>query len=87
MNKRRRVEGVVTSDKMQKTVVVQTTRTFRHQLYGKVVESNRKLTAHDEMEARIGDEVRLVESRPMSKTKRWVVEAILKSKVQEDAAK
>ena len=87
MNKRRRVEGVVTSDKMQKTVVVKTTRTFRHPLYGKVVESNHKLTAHDEMDAKVGDEVRIVESRPLSKTKRWVVEAILKSQAEGEMAK
>lgn len=85
MNKRRRVEGVVTSDKMQKTVVVKTTRAFRHPLYGKVVESNRKLVAHDELDAKVGDQVRLVESRPLSKTKRWVVETILKSQVRREA--
>lgn len=87
MNNRRRVEGVVTSDKMQKTVVVKTTRTFRHPLYGKVVDSNRKLVAHNEIDAKVGDEVRLVESRPISKTKRWVVEAILKSQAQGGEAK
>ncbi len=87
MNNRRRVEGVVTSDKMQKTVVVKTTRTFRHPLYGKVVDSNRKLVAHNEMDAKVGDEVRLVESRPISKTKRWVVEAILKSPTQGEEEK
>ena len=78
MNNRRRVEGVVTSDKMQNTVVVKTTRAFRHPLYGKVVEANRKLVAHDELGAEIGDSVRLVESRPISKTKRWVVQEILR---------
>jgi len=77
MNNRRRLEGVVTSNKMEKTVVVKTKRSFRHPLYGKVVESNRKLVAHDEMEAQIGDTVRIVESRPISKTKRWVVEKII----------
>ena len=79
MNKRRRLEGVVTSNKMEKTVVVKTRRSFRHPLYGKVVESNRKLVAHDEMNAQIGDKVRIVESRPISKTKRWVVEKIIGS--------
>ena len=54
MNNRRRIEGVVTSDKMEKTVIVKTKRSFRHPLYGKVVESNRKLVAHDEMEAQSG---------------------------------
>lgn len=81
MNKRRRLEGVVTSNKMEKTVVVKTKRSFRHPLYGKVVESNRKLVAHDEMDAQIGDRVRIVESRPISKTKRWAVEKIITSTV------
>ena len=77
----------MTSDKMQKTVVVKTTRAFQHPLYGKVVESNRKLIAHDEKGAKIGDQVRLVESRPLSKTKHWVVEEVLKSAVEREAAK
>ena len=81
-NERRRIEGVVTSDKMEKTVIVKTRRSYRHPLYGKVVESNRKLVAHDEMDAKVGDKVRIVESRPISKTKRWVVEAILGGEAQ-----
>ena len=82
MNNRRRLEGVVTSNKMEKTVVVKTKRSFRHPLYGKVVESNRKLVAHDEMDSKIGDTVRIVESRPISKTKRWVVEKIVANVVE-----
>ncbi len=78
MNKRRRLTGVVTSDKMQKTVVVELTRKFRHPLYHKVVTSKKRVKAHDELECRIGDEVQIIESRPLSKTKRWVVEEILK---------
>ena len=66
---------------------MQTTRTFRHARYGKVVDTHRKLVAHDEMEAKMGDEVRLVESRPLSKTKRWVVEAILNSATQDEETK
>ncbi|TAK12181.1 MAG: 30S ribosomal protein S17 [Anaerolineae bacterium] len=77
MNTRRRMEGVVTSDKMQKTVVVEITRTFRHPLYHKVVSSSRRVSAHDELECKIGDTVRIVETKPMSKTKRWRVEEIL----------
>ena len=83
MNNRRRLEGVVTSNKMEKTVVVKTKRSFRHPLYGKVVESNRKLVAHDEMDTKIGDKVRIVESRPISKTKRWVVEKIIDNGTKE----
>lgn len=78
MNTRRRLDGVVTSDKMMKTVVVEITRTYRHPLYQKVVHSRKRVKAHDELGSRIGDQVRIVESRPMSREKRWVVETILR---------
>jgi len=78
MNKRRRLTGVVTSNKMDKTVVVEITRKYRHPRYQKVVVSHKRVKAHDELGCNIGDEVRMVESRPLSKTKRWVVEEITK---------
>lgn len=78
MNKRRRMLGVVTSDKMTKTVVVSISRTFRHPLYQKVVHSTKTVKAHDELECKVGDQVELVESRPLSRDKRWVVEKIVK---------
>jgi len=78
MSQRRRITGVVTSDKMMKTVVVEITRTFRHPLYGKVVHSSKRVKAHDELGCRTGDEVLIVESKPLSREKRWVVETILK---------
>lgn len=78
MNKRRRLDGVVTSDKMTKTVVVEISRTYRHPLYQKVVHSRKRVKAHDELGSRIGDQVRIVESQPISKEKRWVVESILR---------
>ncbi len=78
MNNRRRLTGVVTSNKMQKTVVIEITRTFRHPLYRKVVQLSKRIKAHDEMNCQVGDEVQVVESRPLSREKRWVVEAILK---------
>ena len=78
MNERRRMVGFVTSNKMMKTVVVELTRTYRHPLYRKVVHSSKRVKAHDELECNIGDEVRIVESRPISKQKHWVVEEILK---------
>ena len=78
MNNRRRLEGVVTSDKMMKTVVVEISRTYRHPLYQKVVHSRKRVKAHDEMGSRTGDQVRIVESRPISSQKRWVVEEILR---------
>jgi small subunit ribosomal protein S17 len=74
---RRRLVGRVTSDKMMKTVVVQVDSRQRHPLYGKVVSRARRFMAHDELGCAMGDTVRIVESRPLSKNKRWVVEAIL----------
>jgi len=78
MNNRRRITGVVTSNKMQKTVVVEITRNFRHPLYKKVIHSSNSVMAHDELGCQIGDEVSIVESRPLSAQKRWVVEVIVK---------
>ena len=66
------------SDKMMKTVVVEISRTYRHPLYQKVVHSRKRVKAHDEMGSRTGDQVRIVESRPISSQKRWVVEEILR---------
>ena len=74
MNDRRRLVGVVTSNKMTKTVVVKITRTFRHPLYQKVVHSSNTVKAHDELGCQTGDHVQIVESQPISRTKRWVVE-------------
>ena len=81
MNNRRRITGVVTSNKMQKTVVVEISRTYRHPLYGKVVHSAKRVMAHDELGCQIGDEVLIVESRPISRNKHWVVEEILRQDV------
>ena len=77
MNKRRRLTRVVTSTKMDKSVMVVITRTYRHPLYKKVVHSKRKVMAHDELGSEVGDRVQIVESRPISKRKHWVVEEIL----------
>ena len=63
---------------MMKTVVVEITRTYRHPLYKKVVSNKKRVMAHDELGSRIGDQVKIVESRPISKNKHWVVEEILK---------
>ena len=81
MNTRRRMVGVVTSDKMQKTVVVEVSRTYRHRLYKKVVHSRRRFMAHDDLGCKIGDTVQIVESRPLSRHKRWAVETILRREV------
>ncbi|HEY59234.1 MAG TPA: 30S ribosomal protein S17 [Anaerolineae bacterium] len=74
MSARRRFKGVVTSDKMMKTVMVEIKRTYRHRLYKKVIHSSRKFMAHDELGCKIGDTVQIVESKPLSRKKRWVVE-------------
>ena len=80
---RRKVRtGVVVSDKMDKTVVVRIDRQMRHPLYRKIVRRSEKLSAHDERnDAHVGDRVRVMETRPMSKTKRWrVVEVVERAK-------
>ena len=74
--------GVVVSDKMEKTVVVAIKTKVRHPLYGKMVNRTRKFKAHDEENrCGIGDTVRIMETRPISKDKRWrIVEIIEKAK-------
>jgi small subunit ribosomal protein S17 len=77
-NKRRRLVGRVVSDKMQKTVVVAIERRKMHRVYKKVVTHTKKVMAHDETDAiGVGALVQLVESRPLSRHKRWVVEKVL----------
>jgi len=75
-------EGVVVSDKMDKTVVVSVEDRVKHPLYGKVIRRTKKYKAHDENNAcRVGDRVLLMETRPLSATKRWrVVEILEKAK-------
>ena len=75
-------QGIVVSDKMDKTVVVSIKTRVRHPLYGKIMNKTSKLKAHDEENAcGIGDTVRLMETRPLSREKRWrVVEIIEKAK-------
>ena len=75
-------EGLVVSDKMQKTVVVEVEDRVKHPLYGKVLRRSTKLKAHDESDQiGIGDRVLIMETRPLSATKRWrVVEVIEKAK-------
>jgi small subunit ribosomal protein S17 len=74
--------GVVVSDAMEKTVVVRISTQVKHPMYGKIVRRSTKRQAHDEAgEAHVGDTVRIVETRPLSKTKRWrVVEVIERAK-------
>ncbi len=71
-------EGVVVSNKMKKTVVVAVMRQVQHQAYGKYIRKTSKHYAHDEKnECQIGDRVRIVETRPLSKLKRWKVETVI----------
>jgi len=79
MNTRRRLTGIVASNKMTKTIVVEVSRSYRHPLYGKVVHKAKRFQAHDEMKSQVGDKVQIVESKPISKNKRWIVEKILKT--------
>ena len=77
-NNRRRLIGRVISNKMQKTVVVAIERRKLHPVYKKVIGSTKKVMAHDESdEIKIGALVRIVESRPLSKNKRWAVEQVI----------
>ena len=79
-NNRRRLVGRVVSDKMQKTVTVAIERRTTHPVYGKVIKFTKKVMAHDETDSvKAGSLVRIVESRPLSKTKRWVVEEVLQT--------
>ena len=71
-NLRKTRTGVVVSDKMDKTIVVAVYNNVRHPLYNKIVKKTYKLKAHDELnDAKIGDTVRVMETRPLSKDKRW----------------
>ncbi|HIC97581.1 MAG TPA: 30S ribosomal protein S17 [Aquificaceae bacterium] len=77
--KRKHLVGVVVSDKMDKTVVVKVDRKVPHPLYGKHIIRSKKYHAHDPgNECRVGDLVEIRETRPLSKTKRWVVVKILR---------
>jgi small subunit ribosomal protein S17 len=80
---RRKVRtGVVVSDSMEKTVVVRISSQVRHPMYGKIVRRTTRLKAHDEAgAAHVGDKVRIMETRPLSKTKRWrLVEVLERAK-------
>jgi small subunit ribosomal protein S17 len=77
--------GVVTSAKMQKTIVVKVTRRFQHKLYQRYVRVSKKFYAHDEQgEAKLGDTVRIVESRPLSKLKRWRLAEVVARRTRVD---
>jgi len=85
MGQQRVIEGIVVSDKMDKTVVITVERRKKHRLYHKVMSLTQRFKAHDENnECRLGDRVRIQESRPMSRDKRWrVVEIVARGDVAE----
>lgn len=81
---KKQLVGVVISDKMDKTVVVRTDSRMVHPVYGKVITVSKKFSAHDEKnESKVGDQVRISQSRPLSKTKRWVVVETISKASQE----
>jgi len=81
-NLRKEKTGLVTSDKMEKTITVTIERRVKHPIYGKFVKTTKKFKAHDEKnDAKTGDIVRISETRPLSKTKRWrLVEVVERAK-------
>jgi small subunit ribosomal protein S17 len=77
--RRKEVVGEVVSNKMKKTIVVEVTRKKSHPLYGRVISTGKKFYAHDEKnEAHVGDVVRLEETRPLSKLKRWRLKEVVR---------
>lgn len=79
---KKEITGIVTSNKMQKTITVSVTRKLRHPIYGKLVKKTKKFLAHDENQVcNIGDIVKIIESRPLSRRKRWkLVDVIEKAR-------
>ena len=82
VNKTEKV-GQVVSTKMAKTIVVEVTRRVQHRLYKRIIKKNNKFYAHDEAQtAKVGDTVRIIESRPLSKLKRWTLADVIRRAVQ-----
>ncbi len=83
LQRRKELVGTVVSNKMQKTIVVQIERRVRHGLYQKYVSKSQKFKAHDEKnEAKMGDIVTIIESRPLSRDKRWALQKIVRRAIQ-----
>lgn len=82
-HRRNQKVGLVVSDKMQKTIVVEVTRRVSHPMYKRVVKRRKKFYAHDEQQtAKVGDTVRITESRPLSRLKRWTLTEVVRRAVQ-----
>jgi small subunit ribosomal protein S17 len=81
-NKRKEIQGKVVSDKRDKTITILVEKKIKHPLYGKVMKSSKKFQAHDENnECKMGDIVKVMETRPLSKTKRWRLIEILEKAI------
>ena len=79
---RKKMVGVVVKDKMDKTVVVEVEKRYKHRMYQKYLSTKTRCKVHDEQNvAKIGDQVLIVETRPLSKEKRWVVKEIIKKEM------
>lgn len=76
---RKELVGTVLNNKMEKTVVVQVTRLVQHSLFKKVIRLRKKYVAHDEKKSKIGDKVRIRETKPVSKSKRWQIVEVMSS--------
>lgn len=77
--KRKKIAGVVVKNKMDKTVVVEVSRSLRHSMYHKYISTKKRYKAHDEEnKCAVGDQVLIIETRPLSKEKRWMIEEIIK---------
>ncbi len=85
MNNRRRLIGTVISNKTEKTVKVAVSATHQHPLYHKVVRGTNTFVAHDDLGCNVGDKVRIVECAPISRTKRFVVEEVIKAEVRQQS--
>lgn len=86
-NSRRTLQGIVTSDKMSKTITVRVERTYKHPKYGKYVRRHKHYHAHDENSAaEVGDFVELVATRPLSKTKRWRLGRVITAGAEQTGA-
>ena len=83
LQRRKEMTGEVVSNKMQKTIVVKVGRRVRHDLYQKYIASSKKFKAHDEKnDAKMGDIVTIIESRPLSRDKRWALQKIVRRAIQ-----
>ncbi len=83
LQRRKELTGSVVSNKMQKTIVVEIQRRVKHEMYAKFITKSRRFKAHDEKnDAKMGDIVTIIESRPLSRDKRWALQKIVRRAVQ-----